>query len=38
MLKLTSVIYMTALALDLRAGAVVRVDWQYGGEGVHTNG
>ena len=34
----TSVIYMTALALNLRAGTVVRVDWQYGGEVVYTNG
>lgn len=34
----TSVIYMTALALNLRAGTVVRVDWQYGGEVVYSNG
>jgi hypothetical protein len=34
----TSVIYMTALALNLRAGTTVRVDWQYGGEVVYSNG
>jgi hypothetical protein len=34
----TSVIYMTALALNLRAGTAVRVDWQYGGEVVYSNG
>jgi hypothetical protein len=34
----SSVIYMTAMALNLRAGTVVRVDWQYGGELVYSNG
>jgi hypothetical protein len=29
-------IYMTAFALNLQAGAVVRVDWQYGNELVQT--
>jgi hypothetical protein len=28
---------MTALALNLRAGTQVRVDWQYGGEIVYSN-
>lgn len=31
-------IYMTAVALNLRAGTVVRVDWQYGGTVVYSNG
>jgi hypothetical protein len=34
---MTFVIYMTALALNLQAGTVVRVDWQYGGEVVYSN-
>lgn len=34
----SSVIYMTAVALNLRAGTVVRVDWQYGGTIVYSNG
>lgn len=34
----TSVIYMTALALNLQAGTVVRVDWQYGSDVVYSNG
>lgn len=34
---MTSVIYMTALALNLQAGAVVRVDWQYGSDVVYSN-
>jgi hypothetical protein len=35
--EMTSVIYMTALALNLRAGTVVRVDWQNGSEIVYSN-
>jgi hypothetical protein len=31
-------IYMTAVALNLRAGTIVRVDWQYGGTVVYSNG
>ncbi len=31
------VIYMTAVALNLRAGTSVRADWQYGSELVHSN-
>jgi hypothetical protein len=31
-------IYMTAVALNLRAGTVFRVDWQYGGTVVYSNG
>lgn len=31
-------IYMTAVALNLRAGTVVRVDWQYGDTIVYSNG
>lgn len=31
-------IYMTAVALNLRAGTVVRVDWQYGDTVVYSNG
>jgi hypothetical protein len=34
----SSVIYMTAVALNLRAGTVLRVDWQYGGTIVYSNG
>lgn len=33
----SSEIYMTAVALNLRAGTVVRVDWQYGGQLVFSN-
>ena len=30
-------IYMTAVALNLRAGTTVRADWQYGSDLVHSN-
>lgn len=33
----TPVIYMTTLALNLRAGTIVRVDWQFGGQVVYSN-
>lgn len=31
------VVYMTAVALNLRAGTNIRADWQYGGELVYSN-
>jgi hypothetical protein len=36
--QMTNVIYMTALALNLRAGTMVRVDWQFGSEVLYSNG
>ncbi len=33
----TNVIYMTGVALNLRAGTELRVDWQFGGEVVYSN-
>lgn len=32
-----AIIYMTAVALNLRAGTTVRADWQYGSDLVHSN-
>lgn len=32
-----STVYLTALALNLQAGTVVRVDWQFGNEVVHSS-